>query len=104
MKKYITIVMASLLILTGCSMKSERVKVGATAGAMTGVAYGAVAVAMATSDGYGNSDSYGGILLGTVLMTLFGLGVGATTGYVLVTQSVDDESIEEIKQSIEYTK
>jgi len=104
MKRYITIVMASLLILTGCSMKSQRVKVGATAGAMTGVAYGVVAVATLASDGYGNSDNYGGILLATAIMTLFGFGVGATTGYVLDKYSTDDASIEEIKQSIEYTK
>ena len=104
MKKYITIVMASLLILTGCSMKSQRVKVGATAGAMTGVAYGAVLAASVASSSYDNSNNYGGILLGTALMTLFGLGIGATTGYVLDRQATHDENIEEIQKSIEYTK
>lgn len=51
MKKYITIITASLLVLTGCSMKSQRVKVCATAGAMTGFPYGATVVAFASAGG-----------------------------------------------------
>ena len=105
MKKYITITMVLMLILTGCSFKSEKVKVGATAGAMTGVAYGVVATAVVTSSGgHMSKDDYLGMLLFTTLTSLFGFGVGAATGYVLDTQSQHDERIEEIKQSIEYTK
>jgi len=105
MKKYITITIVPLLILTGCSFKSEKVKVGATAGAMTGVAYGVVATSFAASSGGHMSErAYLGMLLGTTLISLFGFGVGAATGYVLDIQSQHDERIEEIKQSIEYTK
>ena len=101
MKKYITITMVLMLILTGCSFKREKVKVGATAGAMTGVAYGVVATAVASDM---RKESYLAMLLFTTLTSLFGFGVGAATGYVLDTQSQHDERIEEIKQSIEYTK
>lgn len=105
MKKYITITMVLMLILTGCSFKSEKVKVGATAGAMTGVAYGVVATSFAASSGGHMSErDYLSFLFGTTLLSLFGFGVGAATGYVLDTQSQHDERIEEIKQSIEYTK
>jgi len=83
-----------IVMLSGCSSKYPSIKTGAIIG---GVTAAITTVAIGTKNT--NSDDIPLIATAAVIIGLFGVGVGAGTGYIVDSIKDNNDEIQEIIQS-----